>query len=560
MASNNPISHQSSITNFHVMQKLGEGAYSQVFKVKRISDGAEYAMKKVKMIKLSERERQNAVNEVRILASIQHPNIIAYKEAFFEDSTSCLCIIMEYADGGDLLKQINNHKRKGTNFSEKESWYYFIQMVRGLKALHDLKICHRDIKCANLFLTKEGIVKLGDLNVSKVAKKGMLHTQTGTPYYASPEVWKDKPYDHRSDIWSLGCVLYEMLTLNPPFRAPNMNGLYHKVLRGLYDPVPSMYTKDLQFMVRNCLQVSPVARPSCEKILAMPGLLNHLTGTLERIDVSIDVENDALLNTIKVPKDLGQITERLPKPQYNVMRRINSLPPEQQEGLQEDKENLIQIAHKMFDNHKRIAGGLANNIYEERKRSVLATIEENVPPSREYDRPREFNYDNPRSAEPNLQKSKARNLHNIEKDAIIHETRTPHYMNNQKQKARDLISHQSQQSNQGVYLPRIQSTRASEITGINQRRGVYSRNSPDIQSTNSSILPGIRGAQSRNSENTNPIYMNKGTDIVHQQKNYLHQKKILQQIYGAYQIPSHRRLQVLSEELPESRIHPRYII
>ena len=118
-------------------------------------------------------------------------------------------------------------------------------MVRGLKALHDLKICHRDIKCANIFLTKEGIIKLGDLNFSKVAKKGMLRTQTGTPYYASPEVWKDKPYDNRSDIWSLGCVLYEMLTLNPPFRAQNMNGLYHKVLRGLYEPIPSCYSKDL---------------------------------------------------------------------------------------------------------------------------------------------------------------------------------------------------------------------------------------------------------------------------------------------------------------------------
>jgi len=88
-----------------------------------------------------------------------------------------------------------------------------------LKALHDLKIVHRDIKCANIFLTKEGKVKLGDLNVSKVAKKGLLKTQTGTPYYASPEVWKDKPYDFKSDIWSLGCVLYEMITLSPPFTA-----------------------------------------------------------------------------------------------------------------------------------------------------------------------------------------------------------------------------------------------------------------------------------------------------------------------------------------------------
>ena len=97
---------------------IGEGAYSTVYRVKRISDGAEYAMKKVKMVKLSEREKQNALNEVRILASIQHPNIIGYKEAFFEDSTSSLCIIMEYADGGDMLKLITNHKKKSTYFTE----------------------------------------------------------------------------------------------------------------------------------------------------------------------------------------------------------------------------------------------------------------------------------------------------------------------------------------------------------------------------------------------------------------------------------------------------------
>ena len=98
---------------------IGEGAYSQVFRVKRISDGADYAMKKVKMMKLSEREKQNALNEVRILASIQHPNIIGYKEAFFEEATSSLCIIMEYADGGDLLKKITDHKKRNSCFTEK---------------------------------------------------------------------------------------------------------------------------------------------------------------------------------------------------------------------------------------------------------------------------------------------------------------------------------------------------------------------------------------------------------------------------------------------------------
>lgn len=105
---------------------------------------------------------------------------------------------------------------------------------------------HRDIKCANLFLTTDRTVKLGDLNVSKVAKdKGLLHTQTGTPYYACPEVWKDKPYDYKSDIWSLGCVIYEMTTLMPPFRATSMQELSKKVVKGVYDPIPSHFSAEL---------------------------------------------------------------------------------------------------------------------------------------------------------------------------------------------------------------------------------------------------------------------------------------------------------------------------
>ena len=72
---------------------------------------------------------------------------------------------------------------------------------------------HRDIKCANVFLNKDNTVKLGDLNVSKIAKLGIMKTQTGTPYYASPEVWLDKPYTSKCDIWSLGCVIYELTSL-----------------------------------------------------------------------------------------------------------------------------------------------------------------------------------------------------------------------------------------------------------------------------------------------------------------------------------------------------------
>ena len=243
----------SKLTDFQVIKKLGDGAFSEVLQVKRKSDGALYAMKKVKMGQLTDKEKQSALNEVRILASIQHPNVIGYKDAFFEGMSGSLCIIMEMADNGDLLQMIEKYKKTNKKLNEKQVWHFVIQTVRGLKALHDLDIVHRDIKCANLFLTRGGLLKLGDLNVSKVAKQGLMRTQTGTPYYASPEVWYDKPYDYKSDIWSLGCVIYEMITLLPPFRANSMQALSNKVKKGTYTDIPQHFSDDLRKIVSWCL-------------------------------------------------------------------------------------------------------------------------------------------------------------------------------------------------------------------------------------------------------------------------------------------------------------------
>lgn len=173
-------------------------------------------------------------------------------------------------------------------------------MILGLQTLHDLKIIHRDIKCANIFLTKSGTVKLGDLNVSKVAKRGMLSTQTGTPYYASPEVWMDKPYNFKSDIWSLGCVLYEMITGKPPFLAKDMQGLYKAVTQGKVASLPYPYSKDLDYIVKLCLQVKPELRPSCEELLQKSQLLKHKPNDMKEIMES----NPELIGTIKVPRNL----------------------------------------------------------------------------------------------------------------------------------------------------------------------------------------------------------------------------------------------------------------
>ena len=301
--------------DFQIISKLGEGAYSTVFKVKRIIDNQIYALKKVKLLNLSEKEKENSLNEVRILASVKSNFVVSYKEAFFDEKDNTLCIVMEFADRGDLYQQIVAHKKTAKFFEESDIWRIFIQLVKGLKALHDLKILHRDMKSANVFLFSDGCAKLGDLNVSKVARRGLGYTQTGTPYYASPEVWKDKPYDHKSDVWSLGCVLYEMITLRPPFRAKDMEGLFNKVCKGQFSRIPDRFSDDLFKIVQYLLQVNSIQRPSCDQILQHPIILKRIE-YFKSFGNEEENEDKCLLKTIHMPKNLLFLSDKLPKPNY----------------------------------------------------------------------------------------------------------------------------------------------------------------------------------------------------------------------------------------------------
>ena len=304
------------MNDFQIISKLGEGAYSTVFKVKRIIDNKIYALKKVKLLNLSEKEKENSLNEVRILASVKSNFVVSYKEAFFDEKDNTLCIVMEFADRGDLYQKIVQHKKSAILFEESDIWRIFIQLVKGLKSLHDLKILHRDMKSANVFLFSNGSAKLGDLNVSKVAKRGLGYTQTGTPYYASPEVWKDKPYDNKSDVWSLGCVLYEMITLRPPFRAQNMEGLYNKVCKGQFSRIPDKFSDDLFKVVQFLLQVNPISRPSCEQILNYP-IVQKRIEYFKSFAGEEESEDKCLLKTIHMPKNLLFLSDKLPKPNYD---------------------------------------------------------------------------------------------------------------------------------------------------------------------------------------------------------------------------------------------------
>ena len=203
--------------------------------------------------------------------------------------------------------------------SESFLWMLTVQLSQALAALHALSILHRDIKSANVFLCSDGKVKLGDMNVSKVAKAGLLRTQTGTPYYASPEVWKDQAYDHKSDVWSLGCVLYEAASLKPPFRADDMQGLYKKIVKGDFQRLPRCFSGDLQALMETLLQVDPIKRPTCEEILRLPQVERRI-GKFEQLMLAKRYSSSTLLETIKFPRSFQYLSERLPGPHYDEAR------------------------------------------------------------------------------------------------------------------------------------------------------------------------------------------------------------------------------------------------
>ena len=335
------------MNDFQLISKLGEGAYSTVFKVKRNIDQKIYALKKVKLLNLSEKEKENSLNEVRILASVKSNFVVSYKEAFFDEKYNTLCIVMEFADRGDLYQKIVQHKKSAKFFEESDVWRIFIQLVKGLKALHDLKILHRDMKSANVFLFSNGSAKLGDLNVSKVARRGLGYTQTGTPYYASPEVWKDKPYDNKSDVWSLGCVLYEMITLRPPFRAQDMEGLFNKVCKGQYSRIPERFSDDLFQVIQFLLQVNPVSRPSCEQILNHPIVMKRIE-YFKSFAGEDENEDKCLLKTIHMPKNLLFLSDKLPKPNYDKQFKSTN------NGIEDSNNKNYRSYNKINNNNNEV--------------------------------------------------------------------------------------------------------------------------------------------------------------------------------------------------------------
>nr|KAJ3422715.1 Serine/threonine-protein kinase Nek8 [Polyrhizophydium stewartii] len=201
-----------------------------------------------------------------------------------EKLPSTLMIVMEYADGGTLSDYLDELAAEKQLLPLEDIMNLFCQIALALNHIHSHKILHRDLKTNNILISGTGkykVLKIGDFGISKImSAETKAETVVGTPAYISPELCEGKPYNEKSDIWALGCVLYEIICLKKMFSAHNLPALVLKILRGTYDPLPSQYPAKLAELVQSCVELEPSNRPFMPDIIGKPFLQEHLVRTI----------------------------------------------------------------------------------------------------------------------------------------------------------------------------------------------------------------------------------------------------------------------------------------
>eukprot|EP01059_Diplonema_ambulator_P018401 TRINITY_DN3075_c0_g1_i1.p1 TRINITY_DN3075_c0_g1~~TRINITY_DN3075_c0_g1_i1.p1 ORF type:complete len:468 (+),score=124.09 TRINITY_DN3075_c0_g1_i1:51-1406(+) len=283
------IGEKGSSAKYTKKKKIGRGSYGEAWLVESSVDGTVCVAKIMEMPKMSNRDIQYAYSEIKCLSLIKHPNVIRYYED--KEEGDSLLIIMEFADGGDLDRQVKQRAANGCRyFQEHEVLFMFLQLSMALDHIHQKKMLHRDIKGANIFLTSTGVIKLGDFGFSHeyedTVSNAVAGTFCGTPYYLAPELWENKRYGKKADVWSLGVLLYEMLALKRPYTAQNMRGLMEKVLEGKFPPPPPHYSQEMHNLVSFILQRDPEKRPTVREIFALPYVDEGLKLFLEAVEKS----------------------------------------------------------------------------------------------------------------------------------------------------------------------------------------------------------------------------------------------------------------------------------
>merc|ERR1719421_571259 len=243
---------------------------------------------------MSSKEREDAVREAKVLKKMHHPNIIRFQEVFMTKRKK-LCIVMDFADGGDLHQWMKS--RNGELVPEQTLFEFFVQICEALHHVHSQKVLHRDLKSQNIFLMQTGRVLLGDFGISRIleATKDFARTMVGTPYYLSPEIIEERPYNYKSDIWSLGVILYELTTLKHPFDAESLHFLAIRILKGDFPSPDPMYSPGLEELIRALLRKDPEARPALRDVLADPLIQPARERVTQKFDLPRSVQEPSTL-------------------------------------------------------------------------------------------------------------------------------------------------------------------------------------------------------------------------------------------------------------------------